>query len=65
MRLLPDPKGNVDLIRIFGTDNAYDKRRPALADPLLVRAELLRAPGERIREIADDLFDKHIAPRLQ
>jgi hypothetical protein len=36
----------------------------ALADPLLIHAELLHQGGERLQEISQLIFDKHLSPRI-
>lgn len=50
LRLRPDPTGNITVLKQFGQWNAGDKSH--LASPLLLRAELLVEPDERLRETA-------------
>ena len=47
LQLAPSPRGPITVRRIFGDLNA-DPDRPQLADPLLLRAELLAIPDERL-----------------
>ncbi len=66
LRLLPDPRGNITLLRIFGTQNAAadDPNEDRLADPLLIHAELAQISGDRVQEIGDLVLNQHILPRL-
>ncbi|MEL7477175.1 MAG: type IV toxin-antitoxin system AbiEi family antitoxin, partial [Cyanobacteria bacterium J06555_12] len=59
LRLKPDPKGSISFLSIFGTKNTWSQDR-RLADPLLIRAELLRVNDERLRETAELLLDQCI-----
>jgi hypothetical protein len=64
LRLRPDPKGEVVILRQFGTQNAWvSDRVNDLADPLLIRGELLIENDDRLRETASLLFDRFIAGR--
>jgi hypothetical protein len=66
LRLIPDPEGNITLLRTFGTQNASNQGAEELhlADPLLIHAELIQMGGDRIQEIGKILLDQHILPRL-
>ena len=66
LHLYPDPHGSVSILRQFGqlgrgkeTDSGL-----MLADPLLLRAELLANPHERLQEARDMLLRQHIMPRF-
>lgn len=66
LRLIPDPQGNITLLKTFGTQNASGEgpKELHLADPLLIHAELVQITGDRIQEIVRILLDQHILPRL-
>ncbi|MBL8861736.1 MAG: hypothetical protein JNK02_06955 [Planctomycetes bacterium] len=54
--LLPDREGDVDLLRAFGAEPGEERGdRTHTADPLLVRAELLTQPDDRLIEVAERL----------
>jgi hypothetical protein len=65
--LLPDPEGDVFLLRNFGNTDPDMQRvefeGATIADPLLVRAELLVHPDDRLRETAEIIRTKHITVR--
>lgn len=61
LALLPDPAGDVHILATFGTVNGAGEN--GIADPLLVRAELLLHPDDRLREVAEILRTQHIAGR--
>ena len=64
--LLPDEQGDVVLMRNFGRAPAFDAPEvgwPNLADPLLVHAELLVRPDDRLRETAEIVRREYIEPR--
>jgi hypothetical protein len=66
MDLLPDRAGDVHLLKGFGTDGALAEQAPKrvrLVDPLLIRAELLVRPDDRLIEVAETLRTNHIEPR--
>ncbi|RJR43650.1 MAG: hypothetical protein C4567_05435 [Deltaproteobacteria bacterium] len=68
LKLLPDPQGNVDILETFGTLSSWEvkkKKGCTLADPLLIRAELFLRPSERLREIAEEIYQQLILPRLE
>jgi hypothetical protein len=67
LRLIPDDVGPIDVLEAFGTANYYtgdlvDGCR--VADPLLMHAELLLHPSERLREIANDIYETYLLRRL-
>jgi hypothetical protein len=67
LQLYPHPQGNVDLLQVFGNQNGWDGQQPQeikLADPLLIRAELLGENSERLLKIAKLIFNKYLAPRI-
>lgn len=61
LALLPDPAGDVQILATFGATNGA--REDGIADPLLVRAELLLQPDDRLREVAEILRTQHIVVR--
>lgn len=66
LNLVPDPAGNVFLLDAFAQEKWTDEIGAlpvALADPLLLRAELLIHPDERMGEIAESIRVSHVAPR--
>jgi hypothetical protein len=68
LRLIPDPNGPVDMITGFGTHNNWEKERVmgcVLADPLLIHAELLVHYTDRLKEIADEIFEGYLQERLR
>lgn len=67
LRLAPDKNGPIDIIQTFGRRTAPPTPMGVsapVADPLLVYAELLRDPDQRLRETAAMILDQHLAPRL-
>jgi len=66
LQLYPDPQGSVSILRQFGeVGNGKETNSGLLlADPLLLRAELLAHPHERLREARDGLLHEHILPRF-
>ncbi len=67
LQLYPHPQGNVDLLQVFGNQNGWDGQQPKgikLADPLFIHAELLRGNSERLLKIAELIFNKYLAPRI-
>jgi hypothetical protein len=67
LKLIPDPTGNIDVLDSFGTFNHFDKELLdglPLADPLLIRAELLLRGSNRLRAIADEIYNSFIKDRL-
>jgi hypothetical protein len=66
LRLIPDPQGNITLLKAFGTQNARDGSPEELkfADPLLIHAELVQMSGDRIQETSEILLDEYVMPRL-
>ena len=68
LKLIPDPTGNIDVLDSFGTFNHFDKELSdglPLADPLLIRAELLLRGSNRLRVIADKIYNSFIKYRFQ
>lgn len=64
LRLLPDPQGNVEMLRAVLPPDVEAPQ--SLASPFLVHAELLRGePDSRLRETADMIFDRLLRARLQ
>lgn len=56
LKLVPEPKGPITLLRRFGgADEGHSLGDVRLAHPLLVRAELLASGDARARELADHL----------
>jgi hypothetical protein len=62
LRLKPDPDGEVTLLKTFGVANAW-LLDASYADPLLIHAELSLSLDDRVRTVAQQLFEKYIAPR--
>jgi hypothetical protein len=68
LQLVPRPDGAITLVHTFGTTNQWTvplRANIPLADPLLIHAELLRAGGDRDKAVADEIYAKHIAGRLE
>jgi hypothetical protein len=62
MRLKHDPDGEVTLLRTFGVANAWFLDA-SYVDPLLIHAELNLSHDDRVKTVAQRLFEKYIAPR--
>jgi hypothetical protein len=61
LRLKPDPKGNIIILKQFGNNNqAKHDSSEFIADPLLIHAELSLNPDERLKETAKRLYEKYI-----
>ncbi len=66
LELVPDRAGDIVLLKTFGRLNRADPKDhldPRLADPLLIRGELLLKPDERLHEVAEAVRTDHIEPR--
>ncbi len=67
LRLVPDPDGEIELLRALGEprDPEGAKDKLALADPLLLHAELVRktSQGELARHLFDRYLARHVTPR--
>ncbi|MFO5438762.1 MAG: type IV toxin-antitoxin system AbiEi family antitoxin [Dolichospermum sp.] len=66
LRLKPDPKGNIIILKQFGNKNQpkyslYEH----IADTLLIHAELCLYPDERVKETAKRLYKKYIITRQE
>ena len=67
LKLIPDPVGNIDVLKTFGTYNQFEAtqiRGLTPADPLLIRAELLLRGSDRLRKIAKTIYDDFIYKRM-
>jgi hypothetical protein len=64
LRLVPDPQGNITFFHQFGKSNQWwlHEAEP-IADPLLLYAELMMLPDDRLKETAQQLYEKYIVPR--
>jgi hypothetical protein len=65
LRLLPDAAGNVQVLSQFGKSEVWQRRgsgEVSLAAPLLVYAELMEVPDDRVRATARAVYDLEIAP---
>ncbi|MDD1414987.1 hypothetical protein MEN41_10190 [Dolichospermum sp. ST_con] len=66
LRLKPDPKGNIIILKQFGNNNqAKHDSSEFVADPLLIHAELSLNPDERLKETAKRLYEKYIIIRQE
>ena len=68
LKLIPDPTGNIDVLDSFGTFNHFDNEMLdglPLADPLLIRSELLLRGSNPLRVIADKIYNSFIKDRLE
>jgi hypothetical protein len=69
LKLIPHPEGNIRIVETFGQENGWQRAeresgsRIALADPILIRAELLDSRDERLHLLASELLEAFIAPR--
>jgi hypothetical protein len=66
LRLKPDPKGNIIILKQFGNKNQpkYHSSEP-VADPLLIHAELSLNPDTRLKETAKRMYEKYIITRQE
>lgn len=64
LRLKPDAKGEITLLRQFGQWNQWRESEQTLASPLLMRAELLVEHDDRLRETATLLLDKYLPGKV-
>jgi hypothetical protein len=62
LRLKPSPDGEITLLKTFGIANGW-RRNPEYVHPLLIHAELRLTHDDRVRTVAQRLFEKCIAPR--
>jgi hypothetical protein len=62
LRLKPSPDGEMTLLKTFGIANGW-RRDPEYVHPLLIHAELSLTHDDRVRTVAQRLFEKYIAPR--
>ena len=63
LRLKPDPQGSIKLLQQFGTTNSNQSiGTKILADVRLIYAELMMTGDDRLRETADRLLEKILAP---
>ncbi|MUG94628.1 hypothetical protein F7734_20565 [Scytonema sp. UIC 10036] len=61
LRLKPDPRGSITILRQFGTQNNYkDYEYKPVVNPLLIHAELALNPDERLKETANRLYNQYI-----
>ncbi|MBE9219247.1 type IV toxin-antitoxin system AbiEi family antitoxin [Dolichospermum flos-aquae] len=66
LRLKPDPKGNIIILKQFGNKNQTKYHSPEpVADPLLIHAELCLYPDTRLKETAKRLYEKYIITRQE
>ncbi|MDB9473545.1 type IV toxin-antitoxin system AbiEi family antitoxin [Dolichospermum circinale] len=66
LRLKPDPKGNIIILKQFGNKNQTKYYLPEpVADPLLIHTELCLYPDERLKETAKRLYEKYIITRQE
>jgi hypothetical protein len=75
LRLVPHLQGNITFLRQFGSRNkwwTYEKRmfyeqrligNPLLADPLLIHAELIINPDDRLKKTAQMLYEISLLKR--
>lgn len=66
LALVPDVEGPITLVRTFGTENVdpvYRQVALQIADPLLLRAEVLQGGDDRAREAAEVLLEEYVTPR--
>ena len=67
LRLLPDAKGNLDVLALPGMATHWTRpgpTTPPLVAPILTYAELLATDDDRLREVAAALYKKEIAPHV-
>ena len=73
MRLRPNPEGTVTILETFGSNNRWSEKPSKvtselafqLADPILIRAELLGNQDERLRALATELLEGFVMPRWE
>lgn len=67
LRLIPDENGPVTILNAFGRANQYEELQSGmcgLADPLLIHAEILLENSDRLRSIANYIYQTHILSRF-
>jgi len=63
LKLKPSPTGNITFLQQFGNRNGWhDFQAASIAHPLLLHAELMLHPSDRLRETANRLHERFIAP---
>lgn len=63
LKLKPSPTGNITFLQQFGNRNGWPEFQTApLVHPLLLHAELMLHPDDRLRETASRLHERFIAP---
>ncbi|HLO84800.1 MAG TPA: type IV toxin-antitoxin system AbiEi family antitoxin [Nostocaceae cyanobacterium] len=67
LRLKPDDRGKITIIKQFIEDPRLNQYQDNLivADPLLIHAELLLNPDERLKETANRIYENSILPLKQ
>lgn len=73
MRLRPNPDGPITILETFGSNNTWQAKPSRirsdptlqLADPILIRAELLGNQDDRLRTLATELLERFITPRWE
>jgi hypothetical protein len=63
LKLKPNPQGEITFLQKFGNLSGWNAGDAAIADPLLIHAELQMSNDSRLRETAERLFDQYLAPR--
>jgi hypothetical protein len=60
----PDPMGELTILRQFNHANAWSEGQSLpMANPLLIHAELNLSHDDRVKTVAQQLFEQYIAPR--
>jgi hypothetical protein len=60
----PDPEGEITILRQFNHANSWQEGQfPPMVDPLLIHAELNLSHDDRVKTVAQKLFEQYIAPR--
>lgn len=71
LSVIPNREGNITLLETFGNETGWEgsarervrPHTPPLADPLLLRAEILGSNDQRLRLMANELLTDFIEPR--
>lgn len=68
LRLVPDLGGPIDVVDAFGPFTRWEEKGPegcTLADPLLIRSELILHRSERNHKIAERIYTEYITTRMR
>ncbi|MGB7417473.1 MAG: type IV toxin-antitoxin system AbiEi family antitoxin [Thermosynechococcaceae cyanobacterium] len=65
-KLQPSEDGEISFMKLLGTQTAWHLQQAIpLADPLLIQAEILLNPSDRLQEVSQRLYAQTIAARAK